>query len=173
MKRREFITLLGGAAVVWPLAARAQQGERERRIAFLHALAEHDPEVHARIAAFRQALEMLGWTENRNVQIEHRFSAGDFARMQTYTTELVNSAPDLIVASGTPVIAALKQATRSIPIVLSASSDLWPPAVRQRGRADHLWARQHRYCPAFSFVCRSHPQGGEAGRPAGAGAGEV
>ena len=123
MKRREFITLLGGAAVVWPLAARAQQGERVRRIAFLHALAEHDPEVHARIAAFRQALEMLGWTENRNVQIEHRFSAGDFARMQTYTTELVNSAPDLIVASGTPVIAALKQATRSIPIVFANLND--------------------------------------------------
>jgi len=123
MKRREFITLLGGAAVAWPLAARAQQGERMRRIAFLHSLAENDPEVQGRIAAFRQAFEALGWTEKRNVQIEHRFSAGDFTRMQAYTTELVNSAPDLILATSTPVVAALKQATRTIPIVFCVIND--------------------------------------------------
>ena len=120
--RRGFITVLGGAVVAWPLAARAQQ-ERMRRIAFLHSLAENDPEAQARIAAFRQTLETLGWTEHRNVQIEHRFSAGDFVRMRAYTAELVNSAPDLIVATSTPVLAALKQATRSIPIVFSVVND--------------------------------------------------
>jgi len=118
VRRREFITLLGGAAA-WPLAARAQAPERMRRIVFLHSLAEADPEVQARIAAFRQGLETLGWMENRNIQVEHRFAAGDFAQMQAYTAELVNSAPDLIVASSTPVLAALKQATRTIPIVFS------------------------------------------------------
>jgi putative ABC transport system substrate-binding protein len=123
MKRREFITLLGGAAAAWPLPARAQQPERMRRIVFLHALAENDPEAQARVAAFRQGLETLGWMENRNVQIEHRFSAGDFARIQAYTAEVVHSAPDLIVASSTPVIAALKQASRSIPIVLAVLND--------------------------------------------------
>jgi len=123
IRRREFITLLGGAAAAWPLAARAQQTAKMRRIAFFHALAEHDPEVHARIAAFRQGLETLGWMENRNIQIDHRFSAGDFARMQAHTAELVNSAPDLIVASSTPVIAALKHATRSIPIVFAMLND--------------------------------------------------
>jgi putative ABC transport system substrate-binding protein len=123
MKRREFITLLGGAATMWPLAAGAQLPGGMRRIVFLHSLAEDDPEVQARIAAFRQGLEMLGWTENRNIQIEHRFSAGDFAQMRAYTAELVSSAPDLIVASSTPVLAALKQATRTIPIVFSVVND--------------------------------------------------
>ena len=122
MKRREFITLLGTAAA-WPLAARSQQGERVQRIVFLHSLAENDPEVQARIAAFRQGLEALGWREKRNVQIEHRFSHGDIARMQVYTAEVVSSAPDLIVATSSPVIAALKQATHTIPIVFSVVND--------------------------------------------------
>ena len=123
MKRRDFITLLGGAAVALPFAARAQQGERVRRIVFLHSLAENDPEVQARIAAFGQGLEALGWREKRNVQIEHRFSHGDIARMQVYTAEVVSSAPDLIVATSSPVIAALKQATHTIPIVFSVVND--------------------------------------------------
>jgi putative ABC transport system substrate-binding protein len=122
MKRREFIMLFGGAAA-WPLAARAQQTERMRRIVFLHALAADDPEVQPRIAAFRLGLETLGWTESRNIQIEHRFSAGDFAQMQAYTAELVSSAPDLIVASSSPILAVLKQATRTIPIVFSVVND--------------------------------------------------
>jgi putative tryptophan/tyrosine transport system substrate-binding protein len=122
LRRRQFITLLGGATA-WPLAAHAQQPERVRRIAFLHSLAENDPEVQGRIAAFRQAFEALGWTENRNVQIEHRFSAGDVTRMQAYTTELVNSAPGLIVATSSPVLAVLKQATRTIPIVFRFVND--------------------------------------------------
>ena len=81
MKRREFITLLGGAAA-WPLTARAQQSERMRRIVFLHGIAEHDPEAKARVEAFRQGLEALGWVENRNIQIAHRYSGGDFLRDQ-------------------------------------------------------------------------------------------
>src|SRR6266567_3194717 len=122
--RRKFLATLGGAAVAWPLAARAQQpGERMRRVVFLHGLAENDPEARARVAAFREGLEMLGWMENRNVKIEHRFSGGDIARIQAHTAELVGSAPDVIAASGTPVIAALKQATRIIPIVFSVVND--------------------------------------------------
>jgi putative ABC transport system substrate-binding protein len=121
MRRREFITLVGGALMIWPLARAT--AERVRRIVFLHSLAENDPEVQARVAAFRQGLETFGWTQNRNIQIEHRFSGGDFVRIQAYTSELVSSAPDLIVASGTPVVAALKQATRTIPIVFSVVND--------------------------------------------------
>ena len=127
MKRREFITLLGGAAAMsslsWPLAARAQQADRMRRIVFLHGIAEHDPEAKARVEAFRQGLEALGWVENGNIQIAHRFSGGDFVQIQTYTTEVVDSSPDLIVASSSPVIAALKQATSTIPIVFSVVND--------------------------------------------------
>jgi putative ABC transport system substrate-binding protein len=87
------------------------------------ASAENDPEVQARIAAFRQRLETLGWVENSNIQVEHRFSAGDFAQIQPHTAELVSSAPDLIVGSGIAVIAALKQATHSIPIVFNMVVD--------------------------------------------------
>src|SRR5262245_754533 len=80
IRRREFITLLGGAAVTWPVAVRAQQGERMRRIVFLHGIAENDPEAQARVVAFQQGLEAFGWVENRNTQVEHRFSGGDFAQ---------------------------------------------------------------------------------------------
>ena len=122
MRRRDFITLLGGAAAS-PLAARAQQAERVRRVAFLHGYAVNDPEVLPRIAAFRQGLEALGWTENRNIRVEHRYSGGDFARIQAYAAELVRSAPDVITGSGTAVIAALKQATGTIPMVFSLVND--------------------------------------------------
>jgi len=122
VKRRVFITLLGGAAA-WPLAARAQQGERMRRVAFLHPYTENDPEVLARVVAFRQGLEALGWTENRNIRIEHRYSGGDLGQIQAYATELARSAPDLIVGSGTPITAALKQAADAIPIVFSVVND--------------------------------------------------
>ena len=123
MKRREFIRLLGGAAAAWPFAVRAQQGERMRRVVFLHGLAENDQEALARVAAFREGLEALGWVENRNIKIEHRFSGGDIARIQAQVAEVVGSAPDVIAASGTPVIAALKQATGAIPIVFSVVND--------------------------------------------------
>jgi putative tryptophan/tyrosine transport system substrate-binding protein len=122
IERRKFLATLGGAAA-WPLAAGAQQAERVRRVAFLHVYAENDPEVLPRIVAFRQGLEALGWTENRNIQVEHRYSGGDFGRIQTYATELVRSAPDLIAGSGTAITAALKQATDTIPIVFSVVND--------------------------------------------------
>ena len=123
MKRREFITLLGGTAAMWPLAARAQQAERVRRIGLLQGLAETDPEAQARTVAFRQALDVLGWIEGRNIRIDYRFAGGDSARVQTYAAELVNSAPDLIVAHSSPVAAALKQATRIIPVVIAMVND--------------------------------------------------
>jgi putative ABC transport system substrate-binding protein len=123
MRRREFITLLGGATIAWPLATRAQQTERVRRVAFLHGLPEGDPEARARVTAFRQELETLGWKEGRNIEIVHRFSGADVARIQAYVTELVSAAPDLIVASSTPVITALKQATSTIPIIFALLND--------------------------------------------------
>src|SRR5207248_709571 len=123
MTRREFITLLGGAATAWPLAARAQQGERIRRIGFLQGLAESDPEAQARTAGFRQELEALGWMEGRNIRIDYRFAGGSAARVQAYAAEMVNSAPDLIVAHSSPVVAALKQATSTIPIVIAVVND--------------------------------------------------
>jgi putative ABC transport system substrate-binding protein len=108
MKRRAFITLLGGAAISWPLSARAQQPERIRRIVFLHGRSDNDPEEKVRVVAFQEGLASLGWTENRNVKIEHRFSGGELARIQDYTADVVSSPPDVIVANGSPVIAALK-----------------------------------------------------------------
>jgi putative tryptophan/tyrosine transport system substrate-binding protein len=122
LTQRHFITLLGGAAA-WPLAARAQQSERIRRIGFLQGLAEIDPEAQARTAAFRQELEALGWTEGRNIRIDYRFGGGSAARIQAYAAELVNSTPDLIVAHSSPVVAALKQATSTIPIVIAVVND--------------------------------------------------
>src|SRR6516162_300787 len=122
IRRRRFITLLG-CATAWPLAARAQQGERMRRVAFLHPYTENDPEVLTRVVAFRQGLEALGWTENRNILIEHRYSGGDLDQIQAYATELVRSAPDLIVGSGTPITAALQRATDTIPIVFNVVND--------------------------------------------------
>jgi putative ABC transport system substrate-binding protein len=123
VNRRSFITLFGGAAAAWPLAARAQQPERIRRIVFLHGRSDNDPEEQVRVVAFQEGLASLGWTENRNVKIEHRFSGGELARIQDYTAEVVSSPPDVIVANGSPVIAALKQATRTIPIVFSVVND--------------------------------------------------
>src|ERR1700742_2418340 len=87
MNRRDFISLLGGAAAVWPIAAQSQPTERIRRVVFLHGIAENDPEAKARVEAFRQGLEALGWVENRNIQIVHRFSGGDFIQIQTYAKE--------------------------------------------------------------------------------------
>ena len=121
MRRREFIAGLGGAAA-WQPAALAQQPDRVWRVGFLHALAENDPEAQARVAVLRGELARLGWTE-RNVRIEQRFAEGDFDQMQAYAAELVGSVPDVIVANSTPALAALKQATRTIPIIFSVVSD--------------------------------------------------
>ena len=117
MKRREFITLLGGAAAAWPLAARAQQGEKMRRIGVLINLTADDPEGQARLAAFLQGLRELGWTDGRNVRIDARWAPGDVERFRTYAAELVALAPDVILAATTPGVTALQQATRTAPIV--------------------------------------------------------
>jgi putative tryptophan/tyrosine transport system substrate-binding protein len=123
MKRRAFITLLGGAAAAWPLAARAQQGERMRLIGVLAAYAENDPEAQARIVAFRQALQGLGWTEGRNIAMEYRWGAGDAGRARTFVAELVSLKPDVILAHGTPALTALYEATRTIPVVFVSVID--------------------------------------------------
>jgi ABC-type uncharacterized transport system substrate-binding protein len=123
MNRRKFITLLGGAAVAWPVAARAQQAERMRRIGVLINLTADDPEGRARLAAFLEGLRELGWTDGRNIQIETRFGGGDVGRIRAHAAELVALGPDVIVANTTPVIRALRQATSSIPIVMAAVND--------------------------------------------------
>jgi putative ABC transport system substrate-binding protein len=122
MKRRMFIALLGGAAA-WPLAARAQRGDRLRRIAVLMTNAEDDPEGLTRAAAFRQGLRELGWTEGQNLRIDWLWSGGDVERMRGYAAEAAALAPDLIVANGAAHLSAVKQATRSIPIVFVLVSD--------------------------------------------------
>jgi putative tryptophan/tyrosine transport system substrate-binding protein len=116
MRRREFITLLGGAAAAWPLAARAQQGGRVRRVGVLQATAENDPETQARIKAFRQGLAALGWTEGRDILIDYRYAAGDAARIKAHAAEMVSAGPDLILAMSSPVVAALRQGN-PVPIV--------------------------------------------------------
>jgi putative tryptophan/tyrosine transport system substrate-binding protein len=122
-RRRDFITLLGSAAIAWPLAARAQQGERMRLIGVLTPLAEGDPEGQGRIAAFREGLSKLGWTEGRDVQIEYRSFAGDRDRARAYAAELANLKPDVIFAATTSSLAALHQETRSVPIVFAQVAD--------------------------------------------------
>jgi putative ABC transport system substrate-binding protein len=123
MKRREFITLLGGAAAVWPLAARAQQRERVRRIGVLMNLAADDPESVARVAAFAQGLQELGWTVGRNVQFDTRWAAGDADRFRRYAVELIALTPDVVLASASPSVAALQQASRTVPIVFAIVTD--------------------------------------------------
>ena len=117
MKRRTFITLLGGAAVAWPLAARAQQPERMRRIGVLSHLSENDPTAQQFVAAFRQRLQELGWVEGRNAGIDIRWGAGDEALYRRYATELVSRAPDVILAATTATVLALKRTTPIVPIV--------------------------------------------------------
>jgi putative tryptophan/tyrosine transport system substrate-binding protein len=123
VKRRQFITLLGGAAAAWPLAARAQQaGERVRRIGLLMGSVD-DREGQARVTALKQGLQELGWTDGRNIQIETRFGGADAGRIRAYATELVASAPEVLVGHTTPVIRALRQASSSIPIVIATVND--------------------------------------------------
>ena len=116
MQRREFITLLGGVAAAWPLAARAQQPERVRRIGVLMYLAADDAEGQARLAAFLQGLKQLGWSDGRNLRIDTRWATADDIRR--HAAELAALAPDVLVAAtGTPTVAPLLQATRTVPIV--------------------------------------------------------
>jgi putative tryptophan/tyrosine transport system substrate-binding protein len=123
VKRREFITLLGGAGVAWPLVARAQQPDRVRRIGVLMGYAENDPEAQAWVAAFREGLQKLGWTEGRNVRIDTRWTAADAGALQRFAQELVALQPDLILSQITPTTAALLQQTHTIPIVFVQVAD--------------------------------------------------
>jgi putative ABC transport system substrate-binding protein len=122
IKRREFITLLGGAAT-WPLAARAQQSDRVRRIAVLMNVADDDAEGQSRLTAFVQGLQELGWTDGRNARIEYRWAAGDPERIRKYVADLVALAPDVILATGTAVATPLALATRTVPIVFAQVID--------------------------------------------------
>src|SRR5438552_2762370 len=123
LKRREFITLLGGAAAAWPLAARAQQGEPVRRVGVLSTSSETDSEGHARIGALRQGLQELGWSEGRNLKIDYRWTGGDDVRARAYAAELVASQADVIFAAPSSALAAVQRATRTIPIVFAQISD--------------------------------------------------
>ena len=119
MRRRDFITFVGGAAAAWPLAARAQQPERVRRIGAMINRAAGDPEATDAIAALSQGIGELGWSIGGNVRIEYRFGAGDADVSRKIAAELIALAPDIILASGTVAVAALQQLSPSIPVVFS------------------------------------------------------
>jgi ABC-type uncharacterized transport system substrate-binding protein len=123
MKRREFITLLGGAAAAWPLAAYAQQPERMRRIGVLMPMADDNPEGRARIAAFLQGLQQWGWTVGGNVRIDIRWATANADRLRRYAAELVALAPDVILAFGASAVGPMLQATRTVPIVFPVAAD--------------------------------------------------
>jgi putative tryptophan/tyrosine transport system substrate-binding protein len=123
MKRRAFITLLGGAAAIWPLAARAQQPERIRRVGVLAGGAENDVAAQAQFAAFRESLLKLGWSEGRNIELDVRWVGVDGERRRVNAAEMVSRAPDVILASGAPIAMAVKQETAKIPIVFASGSD--------------------------------------------------
>ena len=122
MRRREFILLIGGAAATWPLAARAQEPSGVRRIGVLMNISD-DPEGKARLAAFRQSLEQLGWIDGRNVRIDTKWADGDVERIRRLATEMVAQSPDVILATGSAAAAPLLQATRTVPIVFVNTPD--------------------------------------------------
>jgi putative ABC transport system substrate-binding protein len=123
LRRREFITLLGGAAVAWPLAAHAQQGERMRRIGIILPAAADDPAFQAWVGAFLQALALLGWNIGRNVRIDTRWATANAAEIRRHAAELVALEPDVILASGTSTVGPLLQTTRTVPIVFPNIGD--------------------------------------------------
>ena len=138
MRRREFITLLGGAAAAWPLAVHAEQDDRMRRISVLVNGAAADLDAQANVAVFLKALQQLGWIDGRNVRFEYRWGAGSADNIRKYAAELVALAPDIILATGTAGMRPLLQATRTVPIVslirsAPASLIVWPgPAATPR-----------------------------------------
>jgi putative ABC transport system substrate-binding protein len=123
MHRRDFITLLGGAAATWPLAARAQQPGRMRRIGVLTAAAAGEPQGEANLAAFAQGLQELGWIVGRNIRIEYRWGARDLGLFRKYAEELVALSPEVILASAGSIVGALQQASRTVPIVFVTTID--------------------------------------------------
>ena len=123
MIRRDFITLLGGAAAIWPLAARAQQGNRVRRIGVLQSADDNDPVFKPIVSAVTQALADLGWTDGRNVRIDLRYAGADINRIRTLTQELVGLQPDIIVTDTTPATVAVQRDTQTMPIVFANVGD--------------------------------------------------
>jgi putative tryptophan/tyrosine transport system substrate-binding protein len=123
MNKREFITLIGGAAAAWPFSARAQQASGTRRLGVLMGYAESDPEAKGFFAGFTQRLAELGWIDGRNLRMDVRWTPGSIDRMRTFAKELVELRPDVILANSTPVTAALQRETRTIPIVFAVASD--------------------------------------------------
>jgi putative ABC transport system substrate-binding protein len=137
VRRREFMTLLGGTAVTWPLAARAQQPERMRRIGVLMNRVADDPEAQARIKALVQGLQQLGWVEGRNVRMDVRWTAGIADRVHRYAAELVALMPDVILADGAVSVSALQGATRSVPIIFVAGRRRLRQELGATGRQYH------------------------------------
>src|SRR6202166_1175626 len=123
MRRREFITLLGGASVAWPLPARAQERERMRRIGMLLPAAANDSEYQARVGAFLQGLQQFGWTIGRNVRIDTRWAGANADDIRRHAAELAALAPDVILAHGASTVGPLLQATRTVPIVFPVVGD--------------------------------------------------
>jgi putative tryptophan/tyrosine transport system substrate-binding protein len=122
-RRRQIIAFLSGVGVAWSFVVHAQLGERKRRIGVLWQYAADDPQTGAGLSAFRQALEQLGWSEDRNVDIDYRFGGGSSDRYLPLARELIASRPDVIWTTGTPITAALQRETRAIPIVFTSVSD--------------------------------------------------
>ena len=157
IERRKFLATLGGAAVAWPLAARAQQGERVRRLGVLTVLDSSDPEVKAWLTAFEEGLQKLGWSQGRNLRIDYRWPGRDEGRLQTYAAELVRMAPDALVAATVPALVALQRVTRSLPIVFVLVSDPvrlgFVASLARPGGISGAQALRH----AFGLAaCRSH-----------------
>ena len=123
MRRREFTTLLGGMVATWPLAARAQQSQRTRRIGIMMSTAENDVEGQARVKALLKELGDLGWSAGSNLQVDLRWGANDPGRSRSYADDLISLAPDLLVANATSALTAAQQATRTIPIVFVQVTD--------------------------------------------------
>jgi putative tryptophan/tyrosine transport system substrate-binding protein len=123
VKRRQFIALLGASAATWPLAARAPQGERMRRLGVLHTQAESNAESQARVVTLRQALQQLGWSEGRDLQIDYRWSAANVANTRKFAAELVALTPDVILTGGAAPLAELLQLTRQVPILFTLVAD--------------------------------------------------
>jgi hypothetical protein len=167
MIRRKFITLLGGAAVAWPLAARAQQGDRVRRIGVLPPGDENDRLRKSFVSALTQVLADLGWTEGRNVRIDLRWYGDDINRIRALAQDLVGLRPDIVLTSSTPAIVALQRETRTIPIVFGSGTDpvatgIVPRLDRPSGNMMDFSPRKARVMPCLSafLASRASPKAG-------------
>jgi putative ABC transport system substrate-binding protein len=165
LHRREFIAVLGSAATAWPLAARAQQGERVRRIGVLMPQDENDPVAKVRLSAFKQALTDLGWTDGRNVRMDFRGGGGDINRSRALAQELVGLRPDIILTGGTPATTAVQRETRTIPIVFVNPLDpvasglvarLDRPSGNTTGFATHEATLGGKWLELLSEIARLH-----------------